>query len=211
MATKTKRPDGLTAMAILWMLNGISLFITSALTTQKFYSVISGSVLGGWFQYGISLVVILNAILVLVGFLQILAAYGFWTGKRYSYRLSFVVPALTVIVAGLGVLLYSSTPSYYDFSGPFTIIVSYTVIGIFWAAVSWLYITKPRAKGYLTGQVVPTKPQKAFVLPEEPNANEKSRVVERQGKFYCRYCGTQNPKDAAFCESCGKKLRESTE
>ena len=27
-----------------------------------------------------------------------------------------------------------------------------------------------------------------------------------EGKFYCRYCGALNQKDAVYCEQCGKKI-----
>jgi hypothetical protein len=28
-------------------------------------------------------------------------------------------------------------------------------------------------------------------------------------KKYCRYCGTENNKDAIFCEKCGKRIAET--
>lgn len=31
-------------------------------------------------------------------------------------------------------------------------------------------------------------------------------AVESLGIKYCRYCGTENKKDAHFCEKCGKKI-----
>lgn len=33
----------------------------------------------------------------------------------------------------------------------------------------------------------------------------KAREQAEAGKFFCRYCGTENKSDAVFCEKCGKK------
>ena len=36
--------------------------------------------------------------------------------------------------------------------------------------------------------------------------NGKSMVSVSMEKKFCRYCGTENKSDAAFCEKCGKKI-----
>ena len=45
---------------------------------------------------------------------------------------------------------------------------------------------------------VSTQPQKATV----PN-------ISNREKKYCGYCGTENEKDANFCQKCGKKISET--
>jgi len=37
---------------------------------------------------------------------------------------------------------------------------------------------------------------------------EKSAVSVSMEKKYCRYCGTENNRDAVFCEKCGKRISE---
>ena len=34
----------------------------------------------------------------------------------------------------------------------------------------------------------------------------KAKEQAKAGKFFCRYCGVENKKDAVYCEACGKKL-----
>jgi ribosomal protein L40E len=45
----------------------------------------------------------------------------------------------------------------------------------------------------------------------EINRSQRTTIVQPSvsiEKKYCRYCGTENKKDAVFCEKCGKKIRE---
>jgi rRNA maturation endonuclease Nob1 len=46
------------------------------------------------------------------------------------------------------------------------------------------------------------------VLREEIVVKKEGTKVDTEPKFYCRYCGAENPSDAVFCEKCGKQIKE---
>lgn len=201
-----KRPDGLTAMAVLWAINGVFFVVAGVLTASNFSVALNLSesdVVSGSIKNLLSEALVLNALLVFVGVLYVVGAYGFWVGKRFSYKLAFIVPILTVIITAIAAGLYLSAPSSSNitFAGPLTAAWVYLGIGIFWTAIYWLYVTKLRVKNYLKM----TLSSQAAKSPVE--SVNREHVVVKQGKFYCRYCGTENPRDALFCESCGKQLR----
>jgi ribosomal protein L40E len=46
----------------------------------------------------------------------------------------------------------------------------------------------------------------------EINRSQRTAIVQplvSMEKKFCRYCGTENNKDAVFCEKCGKKISET--
>lgn len=200
MASAAKRPNGITAIAILLLLNGIFLVYVNSLSTSAYAGRLSILSQGDpWFQTGIPVLLALSVTFLLVGILQLVDAYGFLTGKSFSYRFALIVPLILTIVSLIAAGVALSAPT--NLNVPSFAYWVYLGIGIFWLLVYFLYLTKPGAKAYLN-VASDLKIKKAPV-----QAVSTEYVVIKQGKFYCRYCGTENPKDTVFCESCGKQLR----
>jgi hypothetical protein len=74
-----------------------------------------------------------------------------------------------------------------------------------WVVIYWQYLGKPHVKAFLgVAQPEPTlQPQPA--IQEVPNV-PKEKISVAEPKFYCRYCGAENKKDAIFCEKCGRNI-----
>jgi len=44
-----------------------------------------------------------------------------------------------------------------------------------------------------------------FMNNSVPAPESINYTQNRPGKYFCRYCGSENEQDALFCEACGKR------
>ena len=57
-----------------------------------------------------------------------------------------------------------------------------------------------------------SKGRKSHEISEKLNYAMKPKVMAKskvEGKFFCRYCGAENWKEAVYCIKCGKKIGEA--
>ena len=145
-----------------------------------------------------------------LGLLQIVTVFGLWTGKRYSYRFALLIPIILIIGYVCSIALYASAPAELELLSSMGIFVSGLVMGVFWLGVYWQYIDKPHVKAFLG--VAEPRPilqgKQSVILQKKQIEAAVEQTIENKTKFYCRYCGVENKRDAVYCESCGRKLKE---
>ncbi len=202
--TLLRRPQGLTLIAILWLIFGLVNIYLSFQTISgdlEVLPLLSDPSVPSWFSFGIPAELALAILVLCVGLFQIITVPGLWTGKPYSYKLALIVPILLVIFNASAVGVYASAPAELNLEwGPGTYLVS-VFIGMFWVVVYWKYLCQPHVKAFLRITQPQSTIQEKPVLPKEVNQTKDD------AKFYCRYCGAENKTDTVFCEKCGKDLR----
>jgi len=112
--TKAKRPDGITAIAILWFLGGIyNVYVSfqTISTDVSFLPYLSDSAVHSWFSFGLPAEIAISLLSLFLGLLQIVTVFGLWMGKKYSYRLALLVPIILVIGYVCSIALYASAPA----------------------------------------------------------------------------------------------------
>jgi hypothetical protein len=211
--TKPKRPEGITAIAILWFLGGVyNVYVSfqTISTDVSFLPYLSDSAVHSWFSFGLPTEIAINLLSLFLGLLQIVTVFGLWTGKKYSYRLALLVPIILVIGYVCSIALYASAPTELGLLSGAGMLVIGLVMGVFWLGVYWQYIDKPHVKAFLgVAEPRPTLQEKPSVIVLEKQIEvTDEETKENKLKFYCRYCGVENKKDAIYCESCGRKLKE---
>jgi hypothetical protein len=210
---KPKRPDGITAIAILWFLSGMFNVYLSFQTISMDVSLLpflSDPSVHSWFSFGVPAEIAISLLSLFLGLLQIVTVFGLWTGKRYSYRLALLVPLILVIGYVCSIALYASAPSELALLSNAGTLVIGLVMGVFWLGVYWQYIDKPHVKAFLgVAELKPILREKSLLTVQEKQIETiKEETTENKLRFYCRYCGVENKRDAIYCESCGRKLKE---
>jgi hypothetical protein len=86
----------------------------------------------------------------------VLTAYGLFTAKRWSYKFSFVVPALAAIVDVAAGALYATAPAEQGFIGEIarartSLFLSLALVNLIWIIVISIYLRKPDIKQYIIG------------------------------------------------------------
>ncbi len=114
MGSNLKRPGGLTAIAILLLIAGLfnvyQSFQSLSADVQAL-PILSNPELDSWFQFCIPAELAINIFLLVLGFAQIAAVFGLWTGKSYSYKLGLAIPVVLIIINISLAGLYSTAPS----------------------------------------------------------------------------------------------------
>lgn len=176
---RRRRPLGITTIAVLWTLASLvriylgvqtlivdfsllpylpSLFDTSA-PEWSIYSMHERE----WISYGLPAETVTSLFIVVLCLLAVLAAYGLLTAKRWSYKLSFVVPALAAIVDVIAAALYAIAPAeqgiIWEFARARTsLFLSLAVVNLIWLIVISIYLRKPDIKQYIIGSSPPPAP-----------------------------------------------------
>ena len=147
-----KRPDGLTAIAILWFIAGLvnvySAFQTiSYLSAPRLVPALLDLYLKAQFIYGVQFWI--SVTILLLGIAQIITVLGLWAGKRYSYNLAYVLSAAFPIVNLSLAGLYASAPVWLDLRSNVTTPLIFAIVGMAWLVIYWWYLGKPHVKAYL--------------------------------------------------------------
>jgi len=149
---KLKRPGGITAIAILWLIGGVVNVYASFQTISQDVAVLpylSDSAVHPWFSFGVPAEIILGILNLFLGLLQIVTVFGLWTGRRYSYRLALVVPIILVIGNVCSIALYASAPAESGLGFNVGVSVVGLTVSIMWVAIYCRYISKPHVKAFL--------------------------------------------------------------
>ncbi|MGC1120412.1 MAG: zinc ribbon domain-containing protein [Candidatus Methanofastidiosia archaeon] len=126
---KKERPMGLSIISVLWVIGGFINLVGGAL------GVLAGMALLVTFDLGGVVMVLTMAFAMILGLAQLLTAYGFWTGKLWSFRLAQVVILLLVICSASSIVIGASK--------------TFSFSTIIWIVVYFTYIEKPHVKKYL--------------------------------------------------------------
>jgi len=210
MGSNLKRPGGLTVIAILWLIAGlfnVYQSLQSISADVQALPFLSNPELDSWFQFGIPAELAISIFLLVLGFAQIASVYGLWTGKSYAYKLALAISVVLIITNISLAGLYSTAPSEIGLASSATMAWIFVLAGIFWTAIIWRYLSKVHVKAFLGVIPPPSQPVQIQV-----NTPKLQRVVYEtpkapEPKYYCRYCGVENKKDAVFYESCSKLLK----
>lgn len=126
---KRERPVGLSIISVLWIIGGFINLVIGAL------GVLAGMALLVTFDLGGAVMALTMALAVILGLAQLLTAYGFWTGKLWSFRLAQVAILLLVICSASFMVVGASK--------------TFSFSAIIWVIVYVTYIEKPHVKKYL--------------------------------------------------------------
>jgi ribosomal protein L40E len=203
---KLKRPQGLALIAIFWFLFGIINVYLSFQTISTDLGVLpylSDPSVHAWFSFGVPAELVLAILVLCLGLLQIVTVPGLWTGKPYSYKLALIVPVLLLIFNVSSVGLYASAPAELNLGLNVGTYVFPLIMSMVWVVIYWQYLGKPHVKAFLGIT------QSQSIIQDKTAISKNEEIPANEAKFYCRYCGAENKSDAAFCEKCGKQLRET--
>jgi fucose 4-O-acetylase-like acetyltransferase len=135
---KPRIPDGIGASAVLWFLAGLYTIYGS------FNALNSGDIAR---TFGVPIEFSIIIVFFVMGFAQIIDAFGLWTGKSYSYRLTLIIPLFAVGINLALASLYASAPSKLNLTSNSALV---NAIGwVIWIFVYRWYFGKPYVKAYL--------------------------------------------------------------
>ena len=203
-----KRPKQVTSLAVAWTLFGLwnlwNVF-QGIRAYLEVANIISSPLLPAWFKMAIPVELALLVALLIAALVQLLTVPLLLIRKPYSIKLAlgvFVTIAIFNLISGA---LYASAPLEFrsDFTTDMVMAFGLGIFQMIVVAYFWRDLNKPEVKNYFK----PTTSQQK-VFQEEIVAKKEDKKVDTEPKFYCRYCGVENKKDAVYCESCGRKLKE---
>ena len=149
---KQKRSDGLTAIAILWFIGALLNVLNSFLVLSQGVAALpylSNSGLHEWFSFGVPVEIVLSGIVLALGLVQMVAVFGLWTGKKYSYKLALTVAVFLVVLSVCFVVLYSTAPAELGLISSVGSSVFGLAVGLVFLVVIWWYLRKPHVKAFL--------------------------------------------------------------
>jgi len=159
-----KRPSGIIIIAVLWVLTSI-LVINRGIDTLLFdfsFDPTAPELLDlsqyarEWLNFGVPVETVLILSIFALSLLTILAAYGLYTAKPWSYKAALAMPAMTALIDGTTVAFYASAPEELGWAIDVPLYSALTLINLGWLAAIWAYARKPYVKQYLVG--APLKP-----------------------------------------------------
>jgi hypothetical protein len=124
-----ERPVGMSIISVLWVIGGLINLAIGAL------GVLAGVALLITLDLGGSVMALIAVFVMIVGLAELSTAYGFWTGKLWSFKLAQMVILLLVICSVSSIVIGASKTL------PFS--------AIFWIIIYFTYIETPRVKKYL--------------------------------------------------------------
>ena len=152
--TQPNRPTPITVIIILWLILGvwnIWVAVQGIRADLGSWHLLSNPLLPEWFKMAGPVELGINSAVLGAALLQLLAVYGLFAGKRWSYKLALTVP---LIIAGLNMtssVLYASAPP--EISQNLVAAIAQGlgsgVLQIALVIVSWKYLNKPEAKTFL--------------------------------------------------------------
>lgn len=161
----TKRPSGVTIVALLWALYNITVIdqaLEMAILDTRFdpstpeYLALNASTLE-WLRLGVPAHMMLNVSITILGFLAMFTAYGLFTAKPWSYKPAVAVPTLTTAMHGGVTALYASAPTELSLTHDYSVYLSFTLINLGWTAILLLYLNRPKIKQYIKDSKQETK------------------------------------------------------
>jgi hypothetical protein len=190
------RPVGVSIIAVIWLIGGL-FNIYSGLDSLVTSADLSAYQYGGWYNYGIPVLLAISVIVMIVGLLQLVGVAGLWSGKKYAYRIALLIPLLSIIT-NLSSIAVSLSASF-----DIALVVSSGITGIgaavFWLIIYLAYFNKQHVKIWL--KVIPAPaPQPYYGHVQYP-----ATPPVFQQKHFCKHCGAETP-NAAFCGNCGRQL-----
>ena len=149
---KQKRPNGLTAIAILWFVGALLNILNSLLVLNQGAAALpylSSYGLNEWFSFGVPIEMVLSGLVLALGLVQIVAVFGLWTGKKYSYRLALAIPVVHSVLNVCFVVLYATAPAELGLTSSVGFSVFGLAVGLVFLVVIWWYLRKPHVKAFL--------------------------------------------------------------
>jgi len=174
-----KRPNGLTAIAILWLIGALLNILNSLLVLSQGAAALphlSNSGLPEWFSFGVPIEMLLSGIVFALGLVQIVAVFGLWTGKKYSYRLALAIPVVHSVFNVCFVVLYATAPSELGLISSVGSSVFGLAVGLVFLVVIWWYLRKPHVKAFLGVAETAKQPPP---LPSSPPAPAFQEISEQ--------------------------------
>lgn len=147
-----KRPDGITAISVLWLIFGlinIYLAYQTAGADVSLIQYLNGHGLSGWFNIAIPVEFGLSIATIAIGIVQLAVAYGLLKGKGFAYLPALAVTPTILIVNLASLMLYLSAPSGIDLSVNYGLSGGLVVGGVIWTAIIWQYLRRPYVKSFL--------------------------------------------------------------
>jgi len=140
---KLRRPDGVAASAVFWFLGGLyAIYDFFNGLNSRLNSVIARA-------FGVPIEFLIIIVVFVIGFVQVVNAFGLWTGKSYSYWLSLIIPFFAVGVNLALASLYASAPSELNLAISYVPALVNAVGWVIWLFICWWYFGKPYVKAYL--------------------------------------------------------------
>jgi hypothetical protein len=147
-----KRPDGVTAISILWLLFGLyniySAYQTAIIDVDSL-KYLNGYGLAEWFSVGIPAELGLSITIIGIGLVQLVTVFGLLKAKKFSYLFALSLPIVLLIVNIASLVLYLSAPSDAGLSVNYSFMGGLIGGGVVWAVIFWQYLRKPHVKAYL--------------------------------------------------------------
>ena len=206
---QSPRPKQITGLAILWAILGVwNLWnaFQGVNSDLEFWNYLSNPLVPAWFRMAVPVVLGTGIVVLVAAVIQLLTVPLLLTRKPYSIKLAlgvFITIAIINLVSGA---LYASAPPEIRSELTSGILQAFG-LGIFQmiiVAYFWRDLNRPEVKRYFE----PTQTQQ--VVPREEIVMQgEEKKLDSEPKFYCRYCGSENKRDAVFCDSCGRQLKES--
>lgn len=204
---QSKRPKQVTSLVIAWIVFGLwnlwSAF-QGISADLEIWNLLTNPQLPAWFRMAIPVELAIGIAVLGAALIQLLTVPLLLIRKPYSVKLAlgvFIAIAILNLVSGT---LYASAPLEIRSELTTDILFGFG-LGIFQIIVVtyfWRDLNRPEVKSYFEPtHTQQTAPQEKIVMQNE----DKMPVTEP--KFYCRYCGSENKRDAIYCESCGKSLK----
>jgi len=179
---KQKRPDGLTAIALLWFVGALLSVLNGFLVLSQgvaAFPYLSSSGLHEWFSFGVPIEIVLSGLVLALGLVQIVAVFGLWTGKKYSYKFALAVSVVHVVLSVCFVVLYATAPAELGLISSLGFSVLGLAVGLVFLVVIWWYLRKPHVKAFLGVAEAAKQPPP---LPSSPPAPAFREVSEQTGE-----------------------------
>jgi hypothetical protein len=205
---RAKRPRQITNLAIAWTFFGLwNLWnaFQGISADLEIWDLLTNPMLPEWFRLAIPVELAIGIAILVAALIQLVTVALLLVGSPSSVKLALGVFVSIVMLNLVSGSLYASAPPEIRSELGTDILMTFG-LGIFQLiilAYFWRELNKPEVKSFL-GQ---TKVEET--IREEIVTENKEKKANAKPKFYCRYCGSENKRDAIYCDSCGRQLKES--
>ena len=179
--TTANRPFGVTILAVLHVLQAIFLFLVG-LAVMTIGFLLSRMI----FRFPLllrGLLPVIGGVLIVVALLDLVLAYGLWSGRGWAWIISLILAALGIVFSLISLVFRGGV------GGLVTLIIDAIII---------YYLTRPNVKAFFGEAPAPASP--APPPPVQPP------IPTGTSSRYCSNCGAQATSADKFCKYCGKQL-----
>lgn len=177
------RPFGVTFLAVLHAIQAVVVFLIGVVIVA----------IGGFVSrrlFGVphllsGILWVIGAVLIIIGLLYLVLAYGLWTGRGWAWLISLILAGLGVVGSLLSLLR----------GGVVAIITLLLDVLIIY------YLTRPNVKVFFGKSV----PQPGPPIVQTGQAPQSLAPAVGSGKF-CSNCGAALAADEKFCAHCGARI-----